>query len=171
MLNGKEVEKQIIDKGLIKDFIDLKTQVTSNGFDLTIASLSEFKTQGALDFSNNERSLPETKEISPHKQNPKDKFGWWHLKKGAYKVKTNETVSLPNDLTAFACPRSSLLRMGAFTQTAAWDAGFVGKSEFILVVENPKGVKIKQNARIAQLIFFKINEAHQGYNGIYQQKE
>jgi dUTP pyrophosphatase len=68
-----------------------------------------------------------------------------------------------------AFPRSSLLRMGAFTQTGVWDAGFKGASEFILIVQNPAGLKLKQNARVVQLVFTKINETAQGYNGIYQE--
>ncbi len=60
--------------------------------------------------------------------------------------------------------------MGAFTQTGVWDAGFKGKTEFILVVENPEGIKLKQNARVTQVIFLKITEAEQGYQGIYQNK-
>ena len=91
------------------------------------------------------------------------------MKKGAYKILTNETVNLPNDLVALAFPRSSLLRMGAFIENAIWDAGFRGRSEFILVVENPFGIKLKQNCRVNQLLFFKISET-EGYNGIYKDK-
>ena len=57
--------------------------------------------------------------------------------------------------------------MGAFTQNGVWDAGFKGKSEFILIVQNPKGVKIKENARIIQLVFFRVEETEE-YNGIYK---
>ena len=60
--------------------------------------------------------------------------------------------------------------MGAFTQTGVWDAGFKGKSEFILVNENSQGLRLKQNARIIQLIFIKINQTNLGYQGIYQEK-
>ena len=69
-----------------------------------------------------------------------------------------------------AFSRTSLLRMGAFTQHGVWDAGFCGKGEFILCVENPKGIRIKQNARIAQLVFLKINPADKLYQGIYQDR-
>ena len=104
----------------------------------------------------------------PQKEKPEDEFGWWNLKEGAYKIRTNETVNIPNDLTAISFPRTSLLRMGAFTQNGVWDAGFKGKSEFILVVENPNGIRLKQNARITQLIFERINKTDKGYNGIYK---
>lgn len=170
MLNRQEIEILIKEKELIVNYIDLDTQLTPNGFDLTVSNVFEFDTQGALDFSNKERMVPQGREIQPEKKDPKDKWGWWDLKKGAYKIKTNETVDLPNDLIAIAFSRTSLLRVGAFTQHGVWDAGFKGKGEFILVVENPKGIRLKQNARIAQLIFERINETSHGYKGIYREK-
>lgn len=171
MLNREEIEKLIIEKDLIEGYIDLNIQLTPNGFDLTAANIFEFESPGQLDFSNKQRQLPECGEIHHEKEKSEDKFGWWNLKKGIYKVKVNEKVNLPNDLIALAFSRTSLLRMGASTSHGVWDAGFRGKGEFILVVDNPFGLKLKQNARIAQLIFIKINETAQGYEGIYQHKE
>lgn len=169
MLNAQEIEKLIKEKELIGNCINLEVQLTPNGFDLTVAEVFAFNTPGALDFSNKERVIPKSKLLLPKKKSSQDKFGWWHLKKGIYKIQTNETVHLPKDLIALAFSRTSLLRMGAFTQHGVWDAGFQGKSEFVLVVENPKGIRLKQNARIAQLIFMRINETKQSYQGIYQQ--
>jgi len=166
MLNKQEIKKLINEKKLIEGAIDLETQLTPNGFDLTAGKIYAFDEAGAVDFSNKERMVPEGKEIIPKKKNPEDKFGWWELKKGTYKVRTNETVNLPNDLVAQAFTRTTLLRIGAFTQHGVWDAGFTGRGEFVLIVGNPCGIKIKQNARIAQLVFLPTRET-EGYKGIY----
>lgn len=171
MLNRQEIQRLIKENKLISGYIDLDTQLTPNGFDLTAAKIYNFSSSGALDFSNKERIIPQTKEITAKKKQKRDKFGWWDLKKGIYKMVTNEIVNLPRDLIAVSFPRSSLLRMGVFTHTGVWDAGFNGRSEFALVVENPCGLKLKQNARIIQLIFTKINETESGYKGIYQNKK
>ncbi len=171
MLNRREIAKLIKESKLIEGYIDLDTQLTPNGFDLTANSLFEFNARGAVDFSNKERVIPEGREIPAKKKKPEDKFGWWNLKKGIYKIKTNETVNLPRNLIALAFSRTSLLRAGVFTQHGVWDAGFNGKGEFILSVGNPKGLKLKQNARVAQLTFLRINETANGYNGIYQNKK
>lgn len=168
ILNREGIVRAIKANNLVSDYINLDTQLTPNGFDLTCGEIFEFASAGALDFSNSERVISCEKEIKSKKLKAKDKFGWWNLKKGAYKIRSNETINLPNDLIALAASRSSLLRNGVFTQTAVWDAGFRGRSEFILVVENKKGVKIKQNARIIQMVFFKINKTRQGYHGIYK---
>lgn len=167
MLNKAQI-KQLIDKEkLIENYIDLDKQLTPNGFDLSVSRIFEFKACGCLDFSNKERLIPDTAEILPQKASSEDKFGWWQLGKGAYKVRTNETVNLPNDLIALAFSRTSVLRIGAFTQHGVWDAGFSGCGEFILVVENQQGIKIKQNARVAQLVFLNIDET-ESYKGIYK---
>ena len=170
MLNREEIRKLIEEKELINNYFSLDIQLTPNGFDLTTGAVFEFIESGMLDFSNKERVIPETKELIPSRKNQSDKFGWWALRPGAYKVKTNEVVNLPKDVIAISFPRSSLLRMGAFVQNAVWDAGFRGNGEFVLVVQNPKGLKLKQNARIVQLIFNKITETNYGYQGIFQQK-
>lgn len=168
MLNRQEIEKLIKENNLLTDYIDLKTQLTPNGVDLTAASIYEFDSAGKVDFSNKERLIPECREIVPQEKAQGEKFGWWSLKPGIYKVRTNETVNLPSDLVALAFSRTSLLRMGAFTQHGVWDAGFSGKGEFILSVQNPNGLKLKQNARVAQLVFLKINHTSHSYQGIYQ---
>lgn len=168
VLNGEDIARRIKEERLIENYIDLKKQITPNGFDLTVNKIFSFKSKGYLDFSNQERKLPEIKELKPLQKSDEDKYGWWLLKRGAYRIVSNEICNLPNDLLAISFPRSSLLRMGAFTQTGVWDAGFRGKSEFILVVENPQGIKIKENARVVQLIFLRIREVKEGYKGVYK---
>jgi dUTP pyrophosphatase len=167
MLNKNQIKQLIKEKDLISDYINLEKQLTPNGFDLTVGSLYEFTAPGALDFSNSERVIPEGQEILARKRNRDDKYGWWQLSPGAYKVRTNETVTLPNNLVALAFPRTSLLRMGGFVQNGVWDAGFSGKGEFILAVANAGGINIKQNARIVQIVFCGVDETEQ-YRGIYQ---
>ena len=168
MLNKLEIRELIDKQKLIEGYINLDQQLTPNGFDLSLAKVFEFSSAGCLDFSNQERLLPETKEVLPQKINPEDKFGWWQLRPGGYKLRTNESVNLPNNLVALAFSRTSLLRMGAFTQHGVWDAGFCGKGEFVLTVENPHGIKLKENARVAQLVFFSVEETEK-YKGIYQE--
>jgi dUTP pyrophosphatase len=167
MLSKEEI-RQLVDKsGLITGYIDLDRQLAPNGFDLSVGRIFAFNSPGSLDFSNSQRVVPPGKEVLPRKHHREDKYGWWHLNSGAYKVRMNEAVNLPNNLAALAFSRTSLLRMGALTQNGVWDAGFKGRGECILVVENPKGINIKQNARIVQLVFLKM-EPTEEYRGIYK---
>jgi len=162
-LNSEEIKEKIQNGKIISGFIDLETQITPNGFDLTIEKIFEFLQSGAIDFSNRNRETPETREL-------KWKNDWLFLKQGVYKVRTNEVLKMPLDLVAIARPRSSLSRSGAAVDSGVWDAGFEGKSEFLLIVGNNKGLRIDKNARIVQLIFFKMKRTKVGYDGIYKSR-
>jgi len=37
-------------------------------------------------------------------------------------------------------------------------------------VSNPNGLRLKRDARVAQLVFFNIKEVPRGYDGIYQRE-
>jgi dUTP pyrophosphatase len=167
-LNSKEL-REAVEDGLVENYPHLETQLTPNGFDLTAAEIHRFEDSGKLDFSNSEREIPETEKIQPEKKDEEDDYGWWKLEPGAYKIRTNEIVDLPEDVIAFAYPRSSLLRMGCTIENGVWDAGFRGRSEFLLIVQNDEGVEIKENARVNHIVFEKIRETEEGYEGRYQE--
>lgn len=170
MLNDKEIKKLIKEKGIIENYIDVDKQTTQNGFDLTFSEVYRFTSSGAVDFSNSERVLPECEKIESKKENGDDKYGWWNLKPGVYKIVSNEKITLPNNMAGFALSRTTLLRMGVYVVNGFWEAGFSGRSEALLNVENPNGIKIKENARFAQIAFFYIDEVEEGYDGIYKNK-
>ena len=69
---------------------------------------------------------------------------------------------------ALATPRSSLLRCGVTVNTAVWDTGYSGRSQSLLVVYNPRGIRLEKNARIVQLVFFTLDRETEGYRGAYQ---
>ena len=53
--------------------------------------------------------------------------------------------------------------------TALWDSGYSGRSGSLLTVHHPKGLHIKKNARIVQLVFFGLDApAEKTYSGQYQ---
>jgi dUTP pyrophosphatase len=90
------------------------------------------------------------------------------LMPGAYIVSYNEIVHLPRDVMALARPRSSLLRCGVTINTAVWDAGYSGRSQSLMVVHNPHGVRLQRNARLMQLVFLQLTRETEGYQGVYQ---
>ncbi|MFP4038474.1 MAG: deoxyuridine 5'-triphosphate nucleotidohydrolase [Candidatus Nanohaloarchaea archaeon] len=165
-LNKHELKEKIESEGLIQDYIDLETQLTPQGFDLTAGEIYEYSGKGKLDFSNNERKIPASEKLNPERK-PGNDYGWWKLEPGAYKVKMNEKVDIPENLMAYAFPRSSLLRMGCSIENAVWDAGTTVRGACLLKVENPEGVEIKENARFNQVVFHRIKEVEEGYSGDY----
>lgn len=168
-LNREQLEELIEEEGLIQNYIHLETQLTPQGFDLTVDEIHEIEGSGKLDFSNDEREIPDSRPIEPEKKDEEDDYGWWELEQGTYKVVMNEKVDIPNDITGFAFPRSSLLRMGVTIENAVWDSGFTGTGSFKISVDNPDGVEIKENARVNQIVFEKIKETEEGYQGRYHE--
>ena len=167
-MSGMLSEKNIRDlmKGnepLVTDCIDFDTQLQPNGIDMTLKAVMTVEGAGKIDFDNSERKISEHSELA---------FGendYIHLGPGTYSVKFNEIVHMPKDIAALEKTRSSLLRCGACLQTAVWDAGYSGRSESMLIVTTPAGIDLKRNARIMQLVFFRLeSDADKLYSGIYQ---
>jgi dUTP pyrophosphatase len=162
IIAGKEL-LEILDRGVVRDMIDPEVQVQICGVDLTIRSVERFVTAGAVDYDNKERVVSKTEEVAF------DDAEWAYLEAGCYLVTFNETVSIPKTLTALARPRSSLLRCGATVETALWDPGYRGRSQSLLVVHNPLGLRLKRNARLIQLAFYRLSStADKVYEGAYQ---
>ncbi len=164
MLSHDELVSLVNNKlSLVEQMLDPATQIQPNGIELTLQRVEVYEDLGAIAFDNSERKLPQTKILKF------DGDGWVHLSKGCYKIIFNEIVNIPKNIAAIAKPRSSLLRCGATVETAVWDAGYSGRSESLLVVYNEKGFKLRKNARVLQLLFFRLGEdVLQGYSGIYQ---
>jgi dUTP pyrophosphatase len=55
MLNIEEIRRLIEDQGLIREYVDLETQLQPSGFDLSLKEVREFSGSGSADFSNEER--------------------------------------------------------------------------------------------------------------------
>ncbi len=163
-INRKGIKELIEEKDLITNYTDLDRQITPNGFDLTVKSVEKIVEKGSIDFTNEERVIPETKELET-------KDGWWDLGKGVYKITMNEIVDIPNNIVGYAYTRSSLLRMGCHIQNGFWEAGYNGETKCLLVVENPKGMRLKKGGRVLQLAFQEIDAVEEGYKGIYSSKK
>ena len=161
--NIKEDLKKTVQNS-IKDYPKFDLQFNGEGgigkgsFDLTVGKIFQFSGKGKMDFSDNEKEIAKNKEIEPKKENEDDKYGWWNLEEGVYNIKVNEKIKLPENLAGRIYSRASLLRNGAFVIPCYLEKGYnsedkdSGKS-FTLVVQNPEGIDIKENARILQVVF------------------
>ncbi len=157
ILTGTEASRRV------EAMIDPEAQTQMCGVELTLQRIERYLSAGALAFDNKERKLPEAEVVEF------DPSGWVEIGPGAYLVTFNEIVDIPRDVAALARPRSSLLRMGASLETALWDPGYRGRSQSLLVVYNSKGLRLKKNARLMQLIFLRLGkDAEKVYSGVYQ---
>ena len=109
---------------------------------------------------------PDQRELSDTEVLEFDDAGWLPLAAGSYLITFNEVVNLPLDLMALGRPRSSLLRSGVSIHTAVWDAGYRGRSQALLNVFNPAGYRVQKDARMLQLVFFRLEQPlSRGYQG------
>ncbi|UCG54557.1 MAG: deoxyuridine 5'-triphosphate nucleotidohydrolase [Dehalococcoidia bacterium] len=163
ILSKQNIEKLLACKPpLIEGLISPKKQLQPNGVDLTLRDIALFQSPGKITTSNSQRVVS---ELSPLMFNG---LGFIHLAPGIYSITYNEIVHLPEDIMALATPRSSLLRCGVTINTAVWDAGYSGRSQSLLVVYHPQGFQLQKNARIIQLVFFRLPNQTEGYSGTYQ---
>jgi dUTP pyrophosphatase len=133
-------------------------QVQPAGVDLRVSKVYRFLSGGVL---GEERELPRVEELEPVE-------GYWVLRPGAYKVRFAEVVSVPLTLVGLCFPRSSLLRMGALLACTVWDPGYRGRGEALLAVLNEHGLRLEVGARVAQLVFIRMDKRpKQGYRGVY----
>lgn len=163
-LNREEITRLLGDNPpLIEGYVALESQLQPNGFDLSLREVARFGTQGRLGASDADRMLSTLEPMGF------DSEGWLELPQGAYLITFNEVVNLPPDLMALGRPRSSLLRSGVALHTAVWDAGYRGRSQSLLTIHHPNGFRLQRNARLAQLVFFRLaTPPEQGYQGRYQ---
>ncbi|KPJ54046.1 deoxyuridine 5'-triphosphate nucleotidohydrolase [candidate division TA06 bacterium DG_24] len=150
------------DPPLVQGMVDPDLQVQVDGIELTVRQVARFADAGRIGVSEDERRISRTAVLEF------DEEGWIHLPQGCYKALFNEIIAVPRDVVAIARPRSTLLRNGMTVHTALWDSGYVGRSESLLVVYNPYGCRVRKDARLIQLVFFKLSRpVRVGYSGRY----
>jgi dUTP pyrophosphatase len=165
VLSSKDIRRLIKQSPpLVEGYINLDEQVQANGFDLTLSDIAVIKSAGTIASSNSQRILSDLSQLSF------DDDGFLNLAAGVYMVTYNEIVHLPKNIMALGRPRSSLLRCGVNVGTAVWDAGYEGRSQSLLMVHNPQGFRVQNNARITQLVFMELTGESEGYNGVYQRE-
>ena len=146
-------------KDNIEDLVNGEIQDQPAGTDLTVGRIEKFADSGRIDFDNSSRKIAQGEEVSPGKLDGGE----------AYRVTYNEKISVPPDAIGLVFPRSSVMRNGCHLVTAVWDPGYEGRGQGLLQVLNPAGVVLKENARVAQIIFIEMDqEVEEGYRGEYQ---
>ncbi len=147
---------------LIEGWVNVEEQVQPNGVDLTLREIALLQSPGKIAVADSQRVVSDSAPLVF------DGLGFIDLMPGTYIITYNEIVHLPKNIMALATPRSSLLRCGVTVNTAVWDAGYSGRSQSLMVVYNSQGFRVQRNARIVQLVFLKLTQETEGYQGTYQ---
>ena len=163
VLSRQEIQRLLQKKTpLIEGCIDLEQQLQPNGIDLTLREIALLQSPGRIATEDSQRLVSDLAPLVF------DGLGFIDLVPGAYIITYNEIVHLPQNIMALGRPRSSLLRCGVTVGMAVWDAGYSGRSQSLMVVYNPQGFRLQKNSRVAQLIFLRLSQKTEGYQGAYQ---
>ncbi len=129
------------------------------GLRLTLAQVYRLGSRGLI--TRDHVEIPQYIEISP-------RDNMFRLEPGAYLVRYNEYIRVPENTIALAIQRSSLLRIGATLYTAVWDPGYEGRGAGLLVVHNRYGIELEKGTQIAQLVYIKMTrKTNRIYRGRY----
>jgi deoxycytidine triphosphate deaminase len=147
--------KKIVEMGIVEDLKDDKNQIQPAGIDLTVEKIEVLVERGEI---SNEPKFSTGTNVLP-------KNGFYELPEGGYRITYHEIVNIPAGFLGLLLPRSSLLRNGATIYTAVWDPGYRGRGVGLMVVFNKLGIRIAENARVAQLIVLSVEDSTELYKG------
>src|SRR6202030_1230972 len=150
LLSGKDAAEHIA--GIIHP----KYQVHGFSVHLTVRKIYAIDPVGKLDFGGGEYVPAGKVEIATHHLRPEDNYLWWALDRESYFVECNETLSLAPDQIALIEPEDRLLRAGGW-HAPVFVRGHVDPVELLLSV-GVLQMRVKENARIARVRLFRIDE-------------
>ena len=150
LLSGKDTATHI--SGIIHP----KYQVHGFSVHLTVRKVYAVDPVGKLDFGGGEYVPAGRVAIAPLQLRPDDKYLWWELDRESYFVECNETISLAPDQIALIEPEDRLLRAGGW-HAPIFVRGHVDPVELLLTV-GVLQLRVKENARIARVRLFRIDE-------------
>lgn len=163
VLSKEDIQKLLQQKPpLVEGLVNIEEQLQPNGIDLTLREVAMLQAAGKIAAASSQRVVPGLATLVF------DGLDYIDLIAGAYIITYNEIVHMPKDIMALGRPRSSLLRCGVTIGTAVWDAGYEGRSQSLMVVYNPQGFRVQKDARVMQLVFFRLTGETEGYRGAYQ---
>lgn len=85
-----------------------------------------------------------------------------------YSTITIETINTPEDLFGWFIPRLTLYKCGIVVQGVRTDPGYRGKISFVLTNASKKPFEIEMGARIANIVFHRVEGKTNLYKGQWQ---
>lgn len=137
----------------IKNVISEKHQLHGKELHLTVSTVSKIQSKGAIDFGGSEEKEANITQLEPIKINPEDKYGWWKLDQGSYRIEVNENINLKDNIIAIVGSLPRTIKAGG---TVIPNIITSQDNKITLHLLTTKGINIKENARIAKLIIIEI---------------
>jgi len=160
-----KVLELIKNKKLIEGLDESDLNFEGCGVDVRIGELFEMvEDEGFLHIET--RKSPNFKLVAKFEKNKPVKF---KLKPGkTYSATTIETINTPEDLFGWFIPRSTLYKCGIVVQGIRTDPGYKGKFSFVMTNISKNDFEIEMGARIANMVFHKVEGKANLYKGQWQ---
>jgi len=138
-------------KDILENVIHEETQFPEgrNVAYITVARIGKLSEPGALDFGGSEYSQAEVDWLEPEPRSDDDKYGWYNLEKGAYRIEFNESINLPDDTGVLLQIWEQALKNGVMHPTEVLTQP--RKPAFTQIYVDKPGVSIKENARLSEV--------------------
>jgi len=135
------------------------------GIDLRIGEIYEMvEDEGFLHIET--RKTPNFKLLAKYEDGKSIKI---RLEPGkTYSATTIETINTPENLFGWFLPRSTLYKCGIVVQGIRTDPGYKGKFSFVLTNISNKPFELEMGARIANMVFHRIDGKTNLYKGQWQ---
>jgi len=165
ILGIDKVLELIKTKNLIEGLDEKNLNFEGCGIDLRIGEIYEMlDDNGFLHIET--RKTPNFKLLANYEYNKTVKV---ILKPGkTYSATTIEKINTPENLFGWFIPRSTLYKCGIVVQGIRTDPGYKGKFSFILINTSNKDFEIEMGARIANMVFHKVEGKANLYRGQWQ---
>jgi len=165
ILGIDKLVKLIKTKNLIEGLDQKNLNFEGCGVDLRIGEIYEMdQDEGFLHIDT--RKTPDFKLLAKYEKNKPIKI---KLKPGrVYSAKTIEKINTPKDLVGWFIPRSTLYKCGIVVQGIRTDPGYQGHFSFVLTNTSNKDFEIEMGARIANMVFHKVDGKTNLYIGQWQ---
>lgn len=144
---GKKAIEDAINRGLVTEFVNARTQTTDFGFELTLKSLKIQTTSGSVAFTASEESAARLEDVE---------FtgigGYARVNRDqSFTVEFNEMVKIPIGQIGKAYTIKSVLDSGVVVDVPILKPGFEGYPTALLTVHNSRGFAFKKDARLVVL--------------------
>lgn len=152
-------------KNLIEGLDEENINFEGCGVDIRIGELYEMvEGEGFLHIE--KRKTPNFNLIAKYEKEKPVKV---KLKPGkVYSATTIEKINTPEDLFGWFIPRSTLYKCGIVVQGIRTDPGYRGKFSFIMINTSKRDFEIEMGARIANIVFHKVEGKANLYKGQWQ---
>jgi len=165
ILGIDKVLELIRTKNLIEGLDEENLNFEGCGVDLRIGEIYEMvESEGFLHIET--RRTPNFRLIAKYEKGRPIKI---KLKpRRTYSATTIEKINTPEDLFGWFIPRSTLYKCGIVVQGVRTDPGYKGKFSFIMLNTSNKEFEIEMGARIANMVFHRVDGKANLYKGQWQ---